>query len=117
MNTGDGTRTHDLRIMRPSGAGSDIHTISAINSTSENITEHHKPLDCKPSRSVQNAEFRPFIAPVAISDHHDDISGIAPALLPKMLPADPDLAAVAEAWPGLPEEVRAGILAMVKATR
>jgi hypothetical protein len=32
-----------------------------------------------------------------------------------MLPADPNLAAVVDAWPGLPEAIRAGILAMVKA--
>ena len=30
-------------------------------------------------------------------------------------PVDPDLAAVIEAWPKLPEAVRAGILAMVRA--
>jgi hypothetical protein len=30
-------------------------------------------------------------------------------------PAAPDLAAVVSAWPGLPEALRAGILAMVKA--
>jgi len=29
--------------------------------------------------------------------------------------ADPDLAAVVEAWPDLPEAIRAGIMAMVKA--
>jgi hypothetical protein len=32
-----------------------------------------------------------------------------------VLPADPDLAAVAAAWDRLPEAVRAGIVAMVKA--
>jgi hypothetical protein len=31
-------------------------------------------------------------------------------------PTDPDLAAIVEAWPGLPEAIKAGILAMVKAT-
>jgi len=31
------------------------------------------------------------------------------------LPDSPDLALVVEAWPELPEAVRAGILAMVKA--
>ena len=31
--------------------------------------------------------------------------------------ADPDLAAVVEAWPDLPEAIKAGILAMVKASR
>jgi hypothetical protein len=30
---------------------------------------------------------------------------------------DPDLAAVVEAWPNLPEAIKAGILAMVMATR
>jgi hypothetical protein len=30
-------------------------------------------------------------------------------------PLDPDLAAVVEAWPGLPEALRAGILAMTRA--
>ena len=28
---------------------------------------------------------------------------------------DPDLAAVVDAWPGLPEAIRAGIMAMVRA--
>jgi hypothetical protein len=31
------------------------------------------------------------------------------------MPADPDLAAVVAAWPGLAAAIRAGILAMVKA--
>ncbi len=31
-------------------------------------------------------------------------------------PADPELAAVVEAWPALPEPIRAGILAMVRAS-
>ena len=40
--------------------------------------------------------------------------------LPSYLPtdirqSDPDLLAVAEAWPELPEAIRAGILAMVRA--
>ncbi|MDA0991881.1 MAG: hypothetical protein O3A51_14165 [Verrucomicrobia bacterium] len=30
-------------------------------------------------------------------------------------PGDPDLAAVVEAWPKLPEAIRAGILAMIRA--
>jgi len=32
-----------------------------------------------------------------------------------LLPSDPGLAAVIDAWPELPEAVRAGIVAMVKA--
>jgi hypothetical protein len=32
-----------------------------------------------------------------------------------LLPADPDLKAVVDAWDRLPEAVRAGIVAMVKA--
>jgi hypothetical protein len=40
--------------------------------------------------------------------------GDSPAGAP--VPADPDLAAVTEAWPNLPPAVRAGIVAMVKAS-
>jgi hypothetical protein len=32
----------------------------------------------------------------------------------RLLPNDPDLAAVVAAWPELPEAIKAGILAMVK---
>ena len=39
----------------------------------------------------------------------------APSLLPEMLPADPDLAILVNTWDRLPEAVRAGIVAMVKA--
>ncbi len=35
----------------------------------------------------------------------------------RMLPDDRDLAAVVDAWPDLPEAIRAGIVAMVKAAR
>ena len=34
-----------------------------------------------------------------------------------LLPADPDLAAVIDAWDRLPDAIRAGIVAMVKAAR
>jgi hypothetical protein len=36
-------------------------------------------------------------------------------LLPELLPADPDLATVVDAWDRLPQAVCAGIVAMVKA--
>jgi hypothetical protein len=43
--------------------------------------------------------------------------GASAATPPPLSPAaDPDLAAVLSAWPHLPEPVKAGILAMVKAT-
>jgi len=32
-----------------------------------------------------------------------------------MLPGDPVLASIVAAWPGLPEAIKAGIVAMVKA--
>lgn len=41
---------------------------------------------------------------------------IDPAKAPTM-PSDPDLAAVASAWPLLPPAVRAGIVAMVRASQ
>jgi hypothetical protein len=41
------------------------------------------------------------------------VSPIGPAKPP--LPADPDLALVVDSWHRLPEPIRAGILAMVKA--
>ena len=40
---------------------------------------------------------------------------LAPILLHDTCTTDPDLAAVVDAWPDLPEAIRAGILAMVKA--
>ncbi|MGO8903887.1 MAG: hypothetical protein ACLQU5_36960 [Isosphaeraceae bacterium] len=35
----------------------------------------------------------------------------------RLLPDNPDLAAVVAAWPSLPEAIKAGIVAMVKAAR
>jgi hypothetical protein len=42
-------------------------------------------------------------------------TGSATELLPDLLPADPDLAIVVDAWDRLPEAVRAGIVVLVKA--
>ena len=42
-------------------------------------------------------------------------TGTATELLPGLLPADPGLKTVVDAWDRLPEAVRAGIVAMVKA--
>ena len=39
------------------------------------------------------------------------------AELPNSAPITPDLADVLTAWPTLPESVKAGILAMIKATK
>ena len=38
------------------------------------------------------------------------------ALSPKTLPADADLAQIVAAWPTLPQTIKAGIVAMVKAS-
>lgn len=38
-----------------------------------------------------------------------------PEAAPDAPPSDPDLAALAAAWPTLPEAVKAGIVAMVRA--
>jgi hypothetical protein len=42
---------------------------------------------------------------------------VGPHLATDICQTDPDLAAVIDAWPALPEVVRAGILAMVRAAR
>ena len=39
------------------------------------------------------------------------------ALAAEIAPIEPDLADLLTAWPGLPEAVKAGIVAMVKATQ
>lgn len=52
-------------------------------------------------------------------DSTKPISGSAKsgALTPENAPLDPALAAIIEAWSTLPEAIRAGILAMVRAAR
>ena len=50
---------------------------------------------------------------------HDDIPAmVAPVVADQVetTPADPDLVRLIEAWPRLPEAVRAGIVAMLNAT-
>ena len=57
-------------------------------------------------------------APPSRTDAHQPVHKRPPTatvLLPEMLPADPDLTAVIDAWDRLLEAVRAGIVAMVKA--
>jgi hypothetical protein len=51
----------------------------------------------------------------SISKHPPRATQNATRALPEALPADPDLAAVVEAWNRLPESVRASILMLVKA--
>jgi hypothetical protein len=60
--------------------------------------------------------------PSSRTDAHRSVSVRTPTatrtvteLLPEMLPDDPDLATVVDAWDRLPEVVRAGIVAMVRA--
>jgi hypothetical protein len=61
--------------------------------------------------------------PSSRTDAHRSVSvrtptatGTATELLPELLPADPALREVCDAWDRLPEAVRAGIVAMVRAT-
>ncbi len=49
--------------------------------------------------------------------HSDDSGSKAPTGNPTPDPLTPDLRALVDAWPDLPPAVRAGILAMVEATR
>jgi len=39
------------------------------------------------------------------------------AVAARKAPLDPDLAAVVDAWPALPAAIKAGILAMISATK
>ncbi len=48
-------------------------------------------------------------------DLREPAPGVAHHLPTDTCKTDPDLAAVVEAWPDLPEALKAGILAMVKA--
>jgi hypothetical protein len=89
--------------------------ISAINDTPETIRRHQQPSDFSGLRSTGMGEFQSVGAPQAIIDHQADIREQSPVLLPKTLPSDPDLAVVIEAWDRLPEAIRAGIVAMVRA--
>jgi hypothetical protein len=51
-----------------------------------------------------------------ISELQRNRLGLAHHLPTHTCKTDPDLAAVVAAWPALPEAIRAGIVAMVKAT-
>jgi hypothetical protein len=77
-NTGVGTRTPDLRIMRPPSGCSKTMPENHLSQSPSSVAEHLPNDTCK---------------------------------------TDPDLAAVVEAWPDLPEALKAGIVAMVKAAR
>jgi hypothetical protein len=46
----------------------------------------------------------------------DSAQTVLPSCLPKAAENDPDLLAVIEAWPALPEHVRAAVLALVHTT-
>jgi hypothetical protein len=63
------------------------------------------------SSSEQSAHYR------ALTDGVCARSGCCalPKALPEAIPADPDLAAVIDAWDRLPAALKAGIVAMVKA--
>ena len=75
-NTGVGTRTPDLRIMRPHRNRSNDSRLKDLRQADSAVAHHLPTDDCK---------------------------------------TDPRLVQVVAAWPGLPEAVRSGILAMVRA--
>ena len=52
----------------------------------------------------------------ALTDIADAPPAVAPATAPDSTPEDARLAALVDAWPALPEPVRAGIAAMVGAS-
>jgi hypothetical protein len=48
-------------------------------------------------------------------ENHLNRRSLAPSLLNDTCQTDPDLARIVDAWPSLPDAIRAGILAMVEA--
>jgi hypothetical protein len=46
---------------------------------------------------------------------HENVSQLLTEYATALCPADRDLATIVDAWPALPEAIRAGILAMIKA--
>ena len=73
--------------------------------------------------SVYGTEDAPSQAPQDQSDTPSDraarsaCAAPGPENAPQTTDSDPDLAKVTDAWPTLPEAVKAGIVAMVKAVR
>jgi hypothetical protein len=109
-------RTYNLRIRSPRLYPLSYGRISAVNDTPETIGRHQQPTDFSGLRSTGMGEFQSVGASQSITDHQADIREQAPALLPNPLPYDDGLAAVIEAWDRLPEAIRAGIVAMVRAS-
>jgi hypothetical protein len=80
------------------------------------LQEGHTPRRLQPRTNANVGEGRNPEAE-AVSPGNGSDSAEVPTKVPTPAAADRDLAAVVEAWSSLPPAVRAGILAMVEASR
>ena len=110
-----GTGGHDGRTSGGKGnSGRTLVSGVAVNENGPQSIQDHGPS----SQRVMGLEPTPNLAD-STEKPHLRAAGGATAALPYSLsvPADPELRAIVEAWDDLPQAVKAGILAMVKATQ
>jgi len=93
-------------IEENSGASeSDSSSVDFIDASGNDTTrQNHLFSKARPSLSHHDASSRAF----------DATPPRYPSRYQPALPIDADLTAVIEAWPGLPETTKAGIMAMIK---
>lgn len=106
-------------------------TVASVSTTDERNVLQDQPLDanCRNGTDAvgiggvcsSSPNARRLVCEVSSATQDKPIgSVIQPAALPYICrtePSDPDLAAVIDAWPNLPEAIRAGIMAMVRSSQ
>jgi hypothetical protein len=82
------------------------HARTAVNQGIERSTTSERSIPCSRTDTTENDAERPPVTPQITPSHC--------VVVPEQLPAD--LAEIVDAWSGLPEAIKAGVLAMVRAT-
>ncbi len=98
MRVADGTRTHDLRNHNPTDPSSNLIA-------DQQLTSSDAPACTNACTSSAENDH----------DAQPKLTGLTQSKWLELLAADPELLAVVQAWPELPDAVRAGIVAMVRA--